>query len=107
MTYPYTLTQNKINLPNNRSPMVDRDLTPTNEWQKWFNNIQIALNTYASITFGDSVPTSGTYAKGNIIFNSAPTPGGKIGWVCTTSGTASSTPGPGIAVFKEWGPIDA
>lgn len=49
-----------------------------------------------------SVPTSGEYTRGDIIFNRNPSAGGKIGWVCTTSGTAGVD-----AVFKPWGAIDA
>lgn len=42
-------------------------------------------------------PTTGTYKAGKIILNSAPTPGGYIGWVCVKAGT------PGL--FKGWGLI--
>ena len=34
-----------------------------------------------------SAPTTGTYVIGDIVFNSSPTAGGYIGWVCTASGT--------------------
>lgn len=54
------------------------------------------------ITYGTAAPTSGEYAVGDIIFNTAAAPSGKIGWVCTTAGVAGST-----AVFKQWGVIDA
>jgi hypothetical protein len=42
-------------------------------------------------------PTAGTWTVGQIVFNSAPTAGGVIGWVCTTSGS------PGT--WKEFGQI--
>jgi hypothetical protein len=48
---------------------------------------------------GSAAPASGTYARGAIYLNEAPAAGGKIGWVCVTSGT------PGT--WKEWGAIDA
>ena len=38
-------------------------------------------------TFATSNPTSGTYTVGTIIWNSAPTAGGPLGWVCTVAGT--------------------
>jgi hypothetical protein len=41
----------------------------------------------------------GEFAQGEIIFNSAPTAGGKAGWICTTGGT------PGT--WKAFGVIDA
>lgn len=44
-----------------------------------------------------AAPVSGTYAVGSIIYDSAPTAGGYIGWVCTTAGT------PGT--WKTFGPI--
>jgi hypothetical protein len=40
-----------------------------------------------NITSGSSFPTTGTWAKGDIVFNSSPNAGGTPGWVCTTSGT--------------------
>ena len=39
------------------------------------------------ISFGAAAPTVGKYAKGSIVFNSAPASGGIPGWVCTTAGT--------------------
>jgi hypothetical protein len=36
---------------------------------------------------GDSIPDSGTYQKGDIVWNTEPKPNTYIGWVCTTSGT--------------------
>lgn len=35
----------------------------------------------------NSVPNSGTFKVGDIIWNSAPSAGGNIGWVCVTAGT--------------------
>jgi hypothetical protein len=34
-----------------------------------------------------SVPTTGTWILGDVVWNSSPTPGGTIGWVCTIAGT--------------------
>jgi hypothetical protein len=34
-----------------------------------------------------SIPTTGTWTAGTVIYNSAPTSGGYIGWVCVTAGT--------------------
>lgn len=57
-------------------------------------SFSIAL-PYRRITQSDAIPTSGVYARGDIIFNIEPSAGGTPGWVCTTGGTAGST-----AVFK-------
>ncbi len=35
---------------------------------------------------GTAIPETGNYKKGDIIWNSNPTSGGKVGWICTTSG---------------------
>lgn len=51
---------------------------------------------YASAS---SIPTTGTNARGDIVWNSAPSAGGTIGWVCVTAGT------PGT--WKTWGAISA
>lgn len=49
-----------------------------------------------------AAPASGEYLQGDMIWSTVPAAAGKIGWVCTTSGTAGST-----AVFKQFGAIDA
>jgi hypothetical protein len=51
------------------------------------------------ITASNSAPSSGTWAVGDMIWNSAVTAGGNIGWVCTTAGT------PGT--WKTFGAISA
>jgi len=56
---------------------------------------------YSTAT-GVVFPASGEYVRGDIYVAPKPIAGGKIGWVCTTSGTAGST-----AVFKAFGAIDA
>lgn len=50
-----------------------------------------------ALTFGASVPTTGTWLRGDIVFDLTPTAGSFIGWVCTASGT------PGT--WKTWGAI--
>jgi hypothetical protein len=48
----------------------------------------------------DIIPTTGKWLKGQVVWNAAPTPGGKVGWSVTTSGNI------GTAVFKPFGAID-
>ena len=35
---------------------------------------------------GDSIPTSGSYRKGDIVWNQSPNPTGYVGWICTREG---------------------
>jgi hypothetical protein len=44
----------------------------------------------------ESVPISGSWSKGDIIYNTNPTPGGYVGWICTTSGTPGTWKGFGL-----------
>lgn len=46
---------------------------------------------------GDGYPTSGSYQKGDIIWNANPVPGGFVGWICTTSGVPGQ--------WKTFGPV--
>lgn len=51
-----------------------------------------------NIDYGSGPPAAGSHAAGEIVYNVAPAPGGKIGWVCTAAGT------PGT--WKAFGEID-
>lgn len=51
---------------------------------------------------GAASPTSGTWRRGDRIYQSSPSAGGTEGWICTTAGVAGST-----AVFKTFGSISA
>ena len=64
----------------------------------WFDN-GLTMGTYHHQTVGTAAPTTGTWDKGNIVWNESPSNGGKIGWVCTTGGS------PGV--WKSFGSIDA
>jgi hypothetical protein len=43
--------------------------------------------TYNQIPYAAAAPTSGTHFRGKVIYDSAPSAGGFVGFVCTTSGT--------------------
>jgi hypothetical protein len=47
-------------------------------------NIRWANKLFAS---GNSAPDSGTYQRGDIVWNSEPKPNSYIGWVCTSAGS--------------------
>lgn len=46
----------------------------------------IELNNQ-TIATGGSAPAAGTWRVGDILYNTAPTAGGNVGWVCVTAGT--------------------
>lgn len=48
---------------------------------------------------GTAPPSSGTYTRGQVYWNTQPSPGGYAGWICTAAGT------PGT--WKAFGPISA
>ena len=48
---------------------------------------------------GSAAPTAGTWDLGDVVWNTAPTAGGKVGWVCTTAGS------PGT--WKQFGDINS
>lgn len=52
-----------------------------------------------SISYADNAPTSGTWKRGDRIYNSNPSANGFIGWVCVSAGI------PGT--WKTWGAISA
>jgi hypothetical protein len=54
-----------------------------------------------TVTYRSAAPTSGAWARGDVIFNASPSPGGNVGWVCTKGGTAGVD-----AAFKPFGAID-
>jgi len=49
--------------------------------------------------YGTAAPAAGSYARGDLVYNTLPLPGGCIGWVCTTAGS------PGT--WKAFGTIEA
>jgi hypothetical protein len=46
--------------------------------------------------YDDSFPIGGTWSKGDHFYNTNPTPGGYIGWICTASGTPGTWKGFGL-----------
>lgn len=61
-------------------------------------SLKLGTNINA-IAYASAAPTSGTYKRGDIIFNNAPSAAGFTGWVCVAAGT------PGT--WKTWGAISA
>lgn len=51
-----------------------------------------------NVDYGPAPPATGHHAAGEVVYNTAPVPGGRVGWVCTAAGT------PGT--WKTFGAID-
>jgi hypothetical protein len=49
-----------------------------------FDNIGVPLN---KVGYGTAIPTTGTWYRGNIVWNTTPSAGGVPGWMCVTTGT--------------------
>lgn len=54
-------------------------------------------NYIRGIYYSDSSPTTGTYNQGDTVYNTNPTAGGYVGWICVSGGS------PGV--WKSFGPI--
>jgi hypothetical protein len=51
------------------------------------NNVRTDTRGGKTHIFDTAAPVAGTWAVGDIVWNTAPTAGGFIGWTCTTAGT--------------------
>lgn len=85
---------------SNSTTFIDGQTVVLAAWLNDINNFVysgINPNGNNSIIYGTTAPVSGTYKQGTIMFNTLPTAGGNIGWVCVASGT------PGT--WQTWGVI--
>lgn len=55
------------------------------------------------VFYFSTIPTTGTYNKGDIVYSTLPVASGSIGWVCTVAGDFSVT----APVFKPFGTISS
>lgn len=46
--------------------------------------------------YAASIPTSGTWTRGDLVYNTAPAAGGYVGWTCTADGTPGTWKGFGL-----------
>lgn len=77
---------------------------PQSEFDKngWSHHVDWLFRLYKYITSfvpqntASAIPTTGTWALGSILWNSAPTAGGYIGWVCITAGSPGTWKGFGL-----------
>ena len=76
-------------IPSNQSSSNRKNLTRT------YNGVTSVFefgdvnttSTIKSIIYKSSAPSVGDWVVGDIAYNTIPTAGGNIGWVCTASGT--------------------
>lgn len=47
-------------------------------------------------TYASTMPTTGTWAQGDVVYNTAPTASGYMGWTCVTSGSPGTWKGFGV-----------
>lgn len=60
----------------------------------WFDGERwLTADGRLSTDNASSVPTEGNYKRGDIVWNSAPTPGGFLGWICVATGTPGTWKG--------------
>lgn len=52
-----------------------------------YNTVPVAQMGGARHFFGTAAPSAGAFAQGDIVWNTAPTAGGTLCWVCTASGS--------------------
>jgi hypothetical protein len=65
----------------------------------WAKPYQVVGQNHNIVAYDSAAPGSGTWAVGDIVYNTAPAAAGNLGWVCTTGGT------PGT--WKTFGTIQA
>jgi hypothetical protein len=56
---------------------------------------------FGTLGMSGSPPTSGSWNKGDVIFNQAPEPGKKVGWVCIAGGTVGTSTPPSWRAFGQ------
>jgi hypothetical protein len=83
-----TLTTPKTIIVANNNNSINSDIIFTNNV-----NTQLEKNILGNTllpALAASTPTFGNYSVGQILYNTIPTSGNYIGWVCITSGTANT-----------------
>lgn len=91
-----TGNQTRISIGSTGNIVIGQDTTQTTVNGRFGVNVKNpkeALEVAGNIKFqgklfttADNYPTSGSYQKGDIVWNSEPLPGRYVGWICTTSG---------------------
>lgn len=74
------------------------DRLHVNGFGRFTSGLRIGANIN-SVTYAAAAPTSGSWLRGDVVHNTAPSAGGFAGWICTAAGS------PGT--WKTWGAISA
>lgn len=83
-----TLPKPKTIIVAQNNSQVNSNITFTNNV-----NLQLEKSILGNVlmpALASSVPNFGTYSIGELLYNTAPTAGGYVGWVCITAGTANN-----------------
>ena len=101
LQYAASTSFQPIHYPNSTSALYTNKAFTGSVFQNGYavKNAGTAYSSALVRMLGTAAPTTGTYQVGDIFYNSAPTAGGTIGWVCTTAGN------PGT--WKTFGAISA
>lgn len=63
---------------------------------KYSDSLVYSCDNIPKQIYQEIIPTTGTYNKGDLIYNTNPTPGGYVGWICTASGAPGTWKGFGL-----------
>jgi Pectate lyase superfamily protein len=66
------------------------------ELMDYSDSLQFRVKNEKIISHSSVLPILGEYNIGDIIYNTNPTPGGYVGWICTASGTPGTWKGFGL-----------
>jgi len=66
--------------------------------ERWVTEIRVRMNRMSQMqnVDGSAAPVTGTWKLGDKVWNTAPSSGGYIGWVCTAAGTPGTWKGFGV-----------
>jgi hypothetical protein len=79
-------------------PMLNKGRHPAPYVFPGNNDAKSSCGYVPRLYYGTARPTTGTYVVGDIVYNTAPAPGGVIGWVCTAPGSPGTFSGFGLIV---------
>ena len=106
--YAFRFLNGDMVLDRNEDPSHSAFLVTTTDTARDFGRSAAVPDVLRAATFAlgdriignaDSVPTTGSHARGEVVFNNQASAEGKVGWVCVSGGS------PGT--WKAFGVIDA
>lgn len=77
----------------------------------WLGDSSLNASNFRNISYGSAAPVSGNWARGDRVYNLAPSDGGVEGWVCVTAGTPGTWKAFGVsgggAIYPTVADVDA